>query len=60
MTMATIFVYFDDFRVEKPILIGRLFAQPIKGKEIFSFEFEQEWLQTPYCRLLDPDLQAVR
>ncbi len=55
--MQTIYVYFDDFRVEMPILIGKLFAQPSRGKEIFSFEFASEWLQTPYCRLLDPDLQ---
>lgn len=55
--MQTIYVYFDDFRVDSPILMGRLFAQPSRGKEIFSFEFDKEWLKTPYCRLLDPDLQ---
>ena len=58
--MATIYVYFDDFRVDNPILMGRLYTQSIKGKEVFSFEFEQQWLQTPYCRLLDPDLQLFR
>ncbi len=58
--MQTIYIYFDDFRVETPVLMGRLFAQPSRGKEIFSFEFEPEWLQTPYCRLLDPDLQLFR
>jgi len=58
--MQTIYVYFDDFRVETPVLMGKLFAQPSRGKEIFSFEFEPEWLQTPYCRLLDPDLQLFR
>ena len=55
--MQTIYVYFDDFRVDSPMLMGRLFAQPSRGKEIFSFEFDKEWLKTPYCRLLDPDLQ---
>lgn len=40
--MATIYVYFDDFRVDNPILMGRLYTtQSIKGKEVFSFEFEQ-------------------
>jgi serine/threonine-protein kinase HipA len=58
--MQTIYIYFDDFRVETPVLMGRLFAEPSRGKEIFSFEFEPEWLQTPYCRLLDPDLQLFR
>ena len=55
--MKTIYVYFDDFRVDSPMLMGCLFAQPSHGKEIFSFEFDKEWLKTPYCRLLDPDLQ---
>ncbi len=55
--MQTIYVYFDDFRVDSPMLMGCLFAQPSRGKEIFSFEFDKEWLKTPYCRLLDPDLQ---
>ena len=55
--MQNIYVYFDDFRVASPVLMGRLFAQPSRGKEIFSFEFVPEWLQTPYCRLIDPDLQ---
>ena len=58
--MKTIYAYFDDFRVKEPILMGRLFAQPTRGKEIFSFEFEQDWLQTPYCRLLDPDMQLYK
>jgi len=58
--MQTIYVYFDDFRVTEPLLMGRLFAQPIRGKEIFSFEFEPQWLQTPYCRLLDPELQLYK
>ncbi|MBR1877914.1 MAG: HipA domain-containing protein [Paludibacteraceae bacterium] len=58
--MKTIYVYFDDFRVTEPQLMGRLFAQPTRGKEIFSFEFEPQWLQTPYCRLLDPDLQYFK
>ena len=44
--MGTIYVYFDDFQAVTPILIGRLFAQPTRSKEIFSFEFEPEWLQT--------------
>lgn len=58
--MQTIYVYFDDFRADTPMFMGRLYAQPSRGKEIFSFEFEPEWLQTPYCRLLDPDLQLFK
>lgn len=58
--MQTIYVYFDDFRVDAPMFMGRLYAQLSRGKEIFSFEFEPEWLQTPYCRLLDPDLQLFK
>ena len=58
--MQTIYAYFDDFRVDSPIRMGCLFAQPSRGKELFSFEFDSEWLKTPYCRLLDPDLQLFK
>jgi serine/threonine-protein kinase HipA len=39
-----------------PVLMGTLFAAPSRGKEIFSFEYDKEWLQSPYAQSLDPDL----
>ena len=39
-----------------PVLMGTLFAAPSRGKEIFSFEYDKDWLQSPYAQSLDPDL----
>lgn len=55
--MRTIFVYWDDAQTIEPILVGRLYADLIRGKEIFSFEFDASWLKQGICRHLDPDLQ---
>ncbi|GHV44257.1 toxin HipA [Bacteroidia bacterium] len=37
--------------------IGTLYANFVRGKEIFSFEYDKKWLQSPYSQQLDPDLQ---
>lgn len=39
-----IFVY-DDFSDERPLLMGTLFANVIKGYESYSFEYDKEWLK---------------
>jgi len=36
--------------------MGTLLATPVRGKEIFSFEYARDWLASPYAQLLDPDL----
>jgi serine/threonine-protein kinase HipA len=53
----TIYVYFDDSYSEAPALIGMLLAQQVNGREVFSFEFTNDWLHDNRCHLLDPDLQ---
>ena len=55
--MRTIYVYWDDAQTIEPIPVGRLYADLIRGKEIFSFEFDASWLKQGICRHLDPDLQ---
>ena len=52
-----IYIYFDDLYSEKPLMVGLLSAQQIRGHEVFSFEFYDEWLYDNRCHLLDPDLQ---
>ena len=37
--------------------MGVLSAELLRGKEIFSFEYDPEWLRSPYCQQLDPDIQ---
>ena len=51
-----IYVYFDGVQVEGPVLMGTLSALPLRGKEVFSFQFTDEWLQGKLARSFDPDL----
>ena len=52
----TIFVYADWQELETPILIGELYSERLRGKEVFSFAYDIEWLQSDYAYQLDPDL----
>ncbi len=40
----------------EPALMGTLYATPGRGKEIFSFEYDPEWLKGKHARDLDPRL----
>ena len=51
-----ILVYADWVNNEPPKLIGTLFANPIRGKEVFSFEYCAEWLSYNFSAILDPSL----
>ncbi len=42
--------------LEKPIMMGTLYAAPSRGKEVFSFEYDTAWLKSPHAQVLDPDL----
>jgi serine/threonine-protein kinase HipA len=52
----TIEVHADWEGLGGPFLMGTLFATPSRGKEIFSFEYAEEWLTGPYRTQLDPTL----
>ena len=51
-----ILVYADWDGLEAPQFLGTLFSSYSRGKEIFSFEYDKEWLQSPFTREIDPDL----
>lgn len=52
----TIYVY-DDFSSNHPILLGKLYVDVMKGGERYSFEYNNEWLQSTKLSItLDPDL----
>ncbi|WP_421753641.1 type II toxin-antitoxin system HipA family toxin [Croceimicrobium sp.] len=36
--------------------MGVLHSELLRGKEVFSFEYKQEWLQENFSQVLDPDL----
>jgi len=56
-TKRSIIVYADWDGLETPQLMGVLFAELLRGKEIFSFEYDNGWLNSDNAQLLDPDLQ---
>ncbi|MCK5704376.1 MAG: HipA domain-containing protein, partial [Cyclobacteriaceae bacterium] len=43
--------------MDTPVLMGTLYSELLRGKEVFSFEYEESWLLSEYAQLLDPDLQ---
>ena len=55
-----IYVYADWIGMSRemitPAPIGILKAEQVRGKEIFSFEYDKGWLNTKPSFLLDPDL----
>ena len=55
--MKEIFVYADWKGLGGPLLMGTLTTELLKGREIFSFSYEQSWLDTGLAQNLDPDLK---
>ncbi len=52
-----VLVYAHWESMPDPILLGMLHSELLRGKEIFSFEYNETWLQSKYAQLLDPDLE---
>ena len=51
-----IYVYMDWFMSEEPIFMGVLYSDVIRGKEVFSYENDKNWVKNSSLRSLDPDL----
>lgn len=52
-----IHVYAHWSGMENPLHMGILHSDRLKGKEVFSFEYKDEWLKNAPAQLLDPRLQ---
>lgn len=52
-----IIVYAHWKGMDKPECMGTLSVSHVRGKEIFSFEYNSDWLKTDTGYSLDPDLQ---
>jgi len=50
-------VYADWQGLNGPVYMGVQHAELLRGKEIFSFTYDNSWLQSGQAQLLDPDLQ---
>ena len=57
MAKREIYVYADWQELEGPMLMGVLAAESLRGKEIFSFEYDKDWLSSKFVQVLDPELQ---
>ena len=53
----SILVYADWMGLDNPTLIGILHSTQLRGKEVFSFEYNDSWLKSGKAQNLDPDLQ---
>lgn len=58
----TILVYAECFTVNQaPQLVGKLYSEANRNKEHFSFEYDNDWLQSNTISVvLDPDLYMYR
>lgn len=52
-----ILVYADWEPFPQPVLMGTLSSLLLRGKEVFSFEYDKNWLYQNPVQILDPDLQ---
>jgi serine/threonine-protein kinase HipA len=50
-------VYADWAELHTPRLMGLLSVDRVRGKEVFSFEYDGSWLSGGLAQQLDPDLQ---
>lgn len=55
--IGPIYVYGDWYTLKSPTLIGKLNVESLRGKEVFSFEYDERWLESKEAPLFDPDLQ---
>ena len=55
-----IFVFGGWESLGKDILIGTLRSEVLRGKEVFSFEYDKDWLNSHTNCFLDPELQFYR
>ncbi|WP_204281930.1 type II toxin-antitoxin system HipA family toxin [Pontibacter burrus] len=53
----SLLVYAHWQGLNDPMLMGMLHSERLKGKEIFSFEYDKDWLKNGPSQLLDPNLK---
>ncbi len=42
------------------ILVGELTVDVVRGKEVYRFSYENDWLQSPYRLEIDPELSLYK
>ena len=56
-THRSVLVYLHSATLQEAHLLGILHADLVRGKEVFSFEYNGKWLESGRAQNLDPDLQ---
>jgi serine/threonine-protein kinase HipA len=56
-TRKEIYVFADWMELKTPTIIGILSSHVTRGHEIFSFEYDKEWINSKFAILLDPELK---
>lgn len=59
MEKEKVIYVFADFLPFNNELIGRIYVSQTRGKEFYSFEYDQKWLKNENM-MLDPDLQLYK
>lgn len=49
-----IFVYADWYNFDNPVFVGKLFVSALRGKMVYSFEYDKTWIKTGIS--IDPEL----
>lgn len=57
ITKRDLYVFAHWQGMKQATLMGALHSELLRGKEIFSFEYDKAWLQSQHAQQLDPDLQ---
>ena len=57
-TRRDVLVYADWKGLGGPRRLGVLHSERLRGKEVFSFAYEQAWLRDGFAHVLDPDLDV--
>jgi len=53
----SIYVYAHWQGIDDPFLMGILHSERLRSKEVYSFEYDENWLKNGPSQLLDPNLQ---
>jgi serine/threonine-protein kinase HipA len=56
-TNKKVYVYADWVALKEPTLMGILSAVVTRGKEVFSFEYTEDWIKSGQPQNIDPNLQ---
>lgn len=59
MAQKDILVFADWKGLNGPIKIGNLHCVTVRGKEVFSFDYDKDWIDSGNYHLLDPDLKLL-